>query len=182
MLLPEHHRYDYSPIVERKTYDWPNGKRLAFYVSTNVEVYAFGKGIGDDSCVIGAPQTQRNYGWRDYGNRVGIWRLLDLLDDLKLPAAHNVNSLAYERYPGILDRIRTRHDEIIGHGRTIAEFQNDLWETDEARLIREATETITRHEGRQPEGWLGPGLAESVVTPDLLKEAGYSYLMDWPCD
>ena len=86
-------RYDFVPLVERKDYSWPGGKRLAFVVTTNVEWFAFGAGLGHDPAKTGEPQTHRNYAWRDYGNRIGIWRLLDLFDELKLPAAHNTNTL-----------------------------------------------------------------------------------------
>ena len=92
MKLPQHGRYDYSALPERKDYSWPGAKRLAFCITTNIECFAFGAGLGHDNAKTGEPQTQRNYSWRDYGNRVGIWRLFDLFDQLKLPAAHNINS------------------------------------------------------------------------------------------
>jgi hypothetical protein len=60
-------------------------------------VFAFGKGRGHDNAKHGEPQTQRNYSWRDYGNRIGIWRLFDLADELDMPLAHNANSLLYEQ-------------------------------------------------------------------------------------
>jgi hypothetical protein len=181
-MLPKHNRYEYSPIFERPDYSWPNGKRLAFCVVTNLEVYAYRKGTGWDPAKMGEPQNQRNYAWRDYGNRVGVWRLFDMFDKLGLPAAHNINSLLYDDHPQIFDRIRARGDEIVGHGRTNAERQGDLWEIDEQRLIADVTETIRRNEGRPPKGWMGPAASESNTTPDLLKEAGYSYVMDWPAD
>ena len=131
---------------------------------------------------VPAPQSHRNYAWRDYGNRVGLWHYLDLLDEFGLPGAHNVNSAVLETCPDIVERLRGRGDEFVGHGRTNAEHQDALWEEDEARLIAECTEVVTRLSGQRPEGWLGPGLAESRVTPDLLKEAGYRYVMDWPVD
>jgi peptidoglycan/xylan/chitin deacetylase (PgdA/CDA1 family) len=99
-----------------------------------------------------------------------------------LPGAHNVNSAVLEACPDIVARLKGRGDEFVGHGRTNAERQDTLWEEDEARLIAECTEVVTRLSGRRPEGWLGPGLAESAVTPDLLKEAGYRYAMDWAID
>ncbi|MBI3937364.1 MAG: polysaccharide deacetylase [Betaproteobacteria bacterium] len=181
-MLPLHDRYGYSPIVARPDYSWPDGRRLAFYVVTNIEVFAFRKGIGSDFAFVKAPQTHRDFAWRDYGNRVGVWRIFRMLDALGLPAAHNANSLLYGSCPKIFERIRVRGDEIIGHGRANAEHQrNLLWEHDEACLIREATEAITAQEGRRPEGWLGPG-PESSVSPDLLQEAGYRYLMNWAAD
>ena len=182
-LLPQHNRYDYSPLIERPDYSWPEGKRLAFCITTNVEVFAFGKGRGHDNAKHGEPQTQRNYSWRDYGNRIGIWRLFDLAEELAMPLAHNANSLLYEHAPQIMDRMRARGDEVVAHGRTNSENLHDFrWEADEARLIREVTDTFARHEGKSPRGWMGAGTYENSWTPDLLKEAGYSYLMDWPHD
>ena len=132
--LPHHGRYDYSPITERKDYHWPGGKRLAFCLTTNIECFAFGKGRGHDNAKHGEPQTHRNYSWRDYGNRVGIWRFFDMFDEMKLPAAHNTNSWLYEEAPQIFDAIRRRDDEIVAHGRTNAENLHDFkWEADEAR-------------------------------------------------
>ena len=182
LTLPKQDRYDYSPIGERKDYSWPGGKRLAFCMTTNIEVYAYRRGLGFDAAKKGEPQQQRNYAWRDYGNRVGIWRMFDMFEEFKLPVAHNINSLLYEYHPQITDRIRARGDEVVGHGRTNAEHQHQLWELDEKRLIEDATAQIARHEGRPPKGWMGPGAAESNITPDLLKEAGYTYVMDWPAD
>jgi allantoinase len=78
--------------------------------------------------------------------------------------------------------IRKRDDEVVAHGRTNAENLRGLWPADEERLLREVTETIARHEGAPPEGWMGAGAYETGHTPDLLKELGYRYLMDWPMD
>jgi len=182
LTLPKHNRYDYSPITERKDYSWPEGKRLAVCLVTNVEVYAYRKGQGWDPAKKGEPQQQRNYAWRDYGNRVGIWRFFDMFEHFKVPAAHNINSLLYAYHPQITDKMRARGDEVIGHGRTNAERQGDLWELDEMRLIDDVTKEITAREGKAPKGWMGPAASESNVTIDLLKEAGYKYVMDWPAD
>jgi allantoinase len=186
LLLPTHDRYSYSAIDDRPDYSWPGDKRLAFYIATNIEIFAFLKGIGSDFALkrgpfVQAVQTHRSYAWRDYGNRVGIWRLFKMFDQLALPAAHNVNTWLYQDYPQIFERIRARGDEIIAHGRTNAEHQRVMWEHDEECLIREATELVVKYEGKAPMGWYGGG-PESNATPDLLKEAGYKYLMNWAVD
>lgn len=182
-LIPQQTRYDYVPLTERKDYSWPGGTRLAFCITTNVEVFAFGKGRGHDNAKHGEPQTQRNYSWRDYGNRIGIWRLFDLAEELAMPLAHNANSLLYEHAPQIMERIRERGDEIVAHGRTNSENLHDFrWEQDEARVIAEVTETFARNEGNAPKGWMGAGTYENPWTVDVLQEAGYTYLMDWPHD
>ena len=182
MKLPAHNRYDYIPIHRRPQYDWPGGARLAVTFNNNIEHFAFGAGLGSDSTGAAAAQSQRNYAWRDYGNRVGLWYYFDLLDEFALPGAHNVNSAVLEHCPEIVERLNGRGDEYVGHGRTNSERQDVLWEEDEARLIAECTEVLTRLSGRRPEGWLGPYIAQSGVTLDLLKEAGYRYVMDWAMD
>ena len=99
-MLPHHNRYDYSPIVDRPEWSWPDGKRLAVYIAVNVEHFAFGTGLGHLPVQRHDPPPDvRSFAWRDYGVRVGIWRLFDVLDDLGLPATHLVNSMACEHYP-----------------------------------------------------------------------------------
>ena len=113
MKLPGHGRYDYVPIIKRPVYDWPEGKRLAVFFCNNIEHFAFGAGLGEDISTLGAPQTQRNFGWRDYGLRVGIWRIFDMMDELKLPMCHLLNASVCEEMPQIAARIRQRGDGCI---------------------------------------------------------------------
>jgi len=180
--LDRHDRYDFSPIVERPDFSWPEGKRLAVCVCNNIEIFSFMSGMGSDSAVVTGPQTTRNYAWRDYGNRVGQWYLFDLLDEYGVPAAHNFNSLLFDNCPSIADRMMKRGDEFVGHGRTNAERQADMGEEEERALIVEATEAIKAYTGTAPAGWLSPYLVQTPVTLDLLKEAGYGYVLDWPAD
>jgi allantoinase len=179
----EHHdRYDFSALPDRPLYEWPDGKRLAVCICHNVEWFSYMTGLGSDHTLAGAPQTTRNYAWRDYGNRVGIWYLFDLLDDLGLPASHNVNSAALDNCPQIVARIKARGDEVIGHGVTNSERPDMMDETTERAMIAQTTDSITQHFGEMPKGWLGPYIVQSGATADLLKEAGYTYMMDWPAD
>ncbi len=183
LKLPTHNRYPYSAIEHRPAYHWPSEKRLAFYIALSVEQFAFMSGFGvDPHYGVAGRQTQRNYAWRDYGLRVGVWRLFDSLKSLGLPATVLMNSLACENYPEIVAKIVERGDDICGHGRTNAEFLLDVWEHDEARFIAEATEILTRTFKEHPGGWVGPGGVETRATPDLLVEAGYSYSLGWPVD
>lgn len=180
--LEHHDRYDYQPLPQRADFSWPDGKRLAVCICNNIEIFSFLSGLGSDSASTTAPQTTRNYAWRDYGNRVGQWYLFDLLEEFAFPASHNFNSLLFDHCPQIADRILGRGDEFIGHGRTNAERQDVLDEEDERRLIEEATAGIVSYTGKAPAGWLGPYLTQTRVTLDLLKEAGYDYVLDWPAD
>ena len=182
MDLPGHGRYDYSPIVARRGYSWPGGARLAVYVGLNLEHFAFGEGLGAELAPGGPQPDVLNYAWRDYGNRVGAWRMLELLDALGWPCSVLLNSEIYDHAPQLAAAFRARGDEFVGHGRSNAERQGVLGEAGERALIEEATAAIARHEGKPPAGWLGPWISQSRVTPDLLQEAGYSYLLDWCMD
>ncbi|WP_239479982.1 polysaccharide deacetylase family protein [Actibacterium sp. 188UL27-1] len=174
-----HNRYPYSAITERPDFSWPDGKRLAVYLGINLECFAFGEGLGAELAPGGPQPDVLNYAWRDYGNRVGAWRLLDLFDRLGLPTTALVNSSIYLEAPGLAEAFRARGDEIAGHGRTNAERQGAMSEDDERALIQEATHTLTQQEGSPPKGWLSPWISQSHLTPDLLQEAGYEYLLDW---
>ncbi len=177
-----HGRYDYSPIRGRPRYLWPNGAGLAVYIAINLEHFSFGEGLGAELVPGGAQPDVANYAWRDYGNRVGAWRLIDLLDGLGAPASVLINSDIYAGAPGLAEAFRARGDEFVGHGRTNSEKQGELSEAEEAALIGEATAIIAREEGSPPKGWLGPWISQSRATPDLLAQAGYEYLLDWCMD
>jgi allantoinase len=180
--LATHGRYDYVPIRGRATYDWPNGRRLAVYLALNLEHFAFGEGLGAELAPGGPQPDVLNYAWRDYGNRVGAWRLLELFDELELPVAALLNAAIYDYCPELIAAHRRRGDEIVGHGRSNAERQGTLDEAEESRLIADTTAAIREHEGSAPAGWLGPWISESHATPDLLQAAGYRYLLDWCMD
>lgn len=182
MRINCHHRYDYSPIYQRPQFLWPNGKRLAFYVALNIENFSFGEGLGHTPTSLGPSPDTRNFAWRDYGLRVGIWRIFDLMEELGLPMCHLLNASVCETMPQIPERIALRRDEVVGHGFTNSERQSDMDESTERAMIQDATLTLTRHCGQRPLGWMGPWIAETAMTPELLKEAGYTYIMDWPAD
>lgn len=182
MQLRTHNRYGYVPLRGRADYSWPNGRRLAVYFALNLEHFSYGEGLGAELAPGGPQPDILNFAWRDYGNRVGAWYMLDAFDSLQLPMAALVNSAMYDYAPALVAACRARGDEIVGHGRTNAERQGDLDEGAERALIAEATRRLTEAEARAPEGWLGPWISHSHATPDLLSEAGYRYLLDWCMD
>lgn len=182
MTLPGHGRYDYAAITRRVPVEWPGGKRLAVYFGLNLEHFAFGEGLGAELAPGGPQPDILNYAWRDYGNRVGAWRMLELFDELDLPATVLANSAMYDYAPDLMAAFRARGDEIAGHGRTNSERQSTMTQAEERAMIAEATGTIAEAEGAAPEGWLSPWIAESTVTPDLLAEAGYRYTLNWCMD
>ncbi|WP_043363715.1 polysaccharide deacetylase family protein [Belnapia sp. F-4-1] len=181
-MLPSHGRFDYVPWPGRPRQAWPGGAKLAVYLGINLEHFAFGEGLGAELAPGGPQPDVLNHAWRDYGNRVGAWRLIELLDALGLPATVLLNSAMYDHAPQLVAAHRARGDEIAGHGRTNSERQSVLDEGQERALIAESTAAILAQEGVAPRGWLSPWIAESRVTPDLLAEAGYRYTLNWCMD
>ena len=180
--LPGHNRYDYIPITRRPDYHWPNGARLAVYIGLNLEHFAFGEGLGAELAPGGPQPDVLNYAWRDYGNRVGAWRMLDMFNAMDLPVSVLANSAMYDYAPDLMAAFRARGDEVLGHGRSNSERQSTLSPADEAQMIADSTAMIRAHDGKAPKGWLSPWIAESAVTPDLLQEAGYGYTLNWCMD
>lgn len=181
-MIRSHGRYPYRNINDRPDYSWPDGRRLAVYVAMNIEQFSFGEGKGAAIAPPDQAQSPSVYSWRDYGNRVGLWRLLDLFDDLDIPLEAQMNTAIYEHCPDIPVALRARGHEILGHGISNSADQGGLSEAEERAHIAEVTATITRHEGHAPAGWMSPWLMNTAVTPDLLAEAGYRYFMDWTMD
>jgi hypothetical protein len=105
------------------------------YLGLNLEHFAFGEGLGAELAPGGPQPDVLNYAWRDYGNRVGAWRLLEMLDELRLPATVLLNTAIYDYAPALAAAHRARGDEIAGHGRTNSERQSILPEAEEAALI-----------------------------------------------
>ena len=129
MSTRTHDRYPYSPIPARPVYDWPGGKRLAIYIGLNLEWFSFGEGLGAELAPGGPQPDVLNYAWRDYGNRVGVFRLAELFAELKLPVSLLVNTEMYRHAP---QAVAAFHDaELVGHGRTNSERQGELTESEE---------------------------------------------------
>ncbi len=177
--LKSHGRYAYSAITRRADYTWPEGKRLALYLGFNVEHFDFGEGLGAALGPKSPEPDVLNYSWRDYGNRVGVWRCLELFDALKLPLGALINTALYDDCPEVVEALVKRGDELIGHGHTNSERQGTLSEADERALLEDCRSRIAHESGRPPLGWLSPWISESVLTPDLLVETGYRYTLNW---
>lgn len=177
--VASHGRFGYSAITKRPQYEWPNGARLAVYLGFNIEHFAFGEGMGAKIGPAMPEPDVLNYSWREYGNRVGAWRCLELFDALGLPTATILNTALYEHCPELVAAFVARGDELVGHGHTNAARQGDYDEATERALLAGCRERIAQRSGRAPDGWLSPWISESRVTPDLLAETGYRYTLNW---
>jgi allantoinase len=177
--LKGHGRYAYSAITRRRDYNWPGKKRLAVYIGFNVEHFDFGAGLGAALGPKNPEPDVLNFSWRDYGNRVGVWRCLELFDELKLRVGALINTALYEYCPEVVEAHVKRGDELIGHGHTNSDRQSDLSEEKERELLAYCRDRIRKESKVGPRGWLSPWISESFVTPDLLQETGYRYTLNW---
>lgn len=178
----ENMRYEYSPVIARRTIQWPNKARVAVWVIPNIEHFELDAPVADISEISRASPDVPNYSRRDYGNRVGVWRIMETLDSYDIRATAAINSAACEHYPIIVSEGKKRGWEFMGHGISNSKRLAGLSEEEERKLIRSALQAITQAVGKQPEGWLSPGLIETANTPDILAEQGIRYLCDWCCD
>ena len=172
--------YDYSPITERPPLRWPDGKRVAFYVGLNIEHFRLDlPATSQVPVTAGLVPDPINYGWRDYGVRVGIWRCIDLLDRVGMRASVNLNSEVCLQYPQIIRAGVERDWAWIGHGQTNSILQAGMERDAERAFLEEMHATVAEATGKSPKGWLGPALTETFATPELLRDLGYTYLLDW---
>ena len=123
-----------------------------------------------------------NYGWRDYGPRVGIWRLAEILDSVGMRASGIVNAEVCSRYPEIIAAGRERGWAWVGHGVDNSTWQVGFERDAERDYIAGIADTLEQATGQRPQGWLGPALTATMNTNDLLAELGFAYSLDWAND
>lgn len=177
----ENSRYDYSPIIRRKDLKWPNGARIALLVCPNIEFFHI------DKVIPGAPNSYlpdvTGYALRDYGSRVGVFRMMEVLDKHGIRASVLLNADVCKHHPAIIEEGKKRSWEWLGHGVTNNLRVTNYPPEEERAVIRQVKETIAAAVGKSPRGWLGPGGGdETFNTPDHLAAEGFDYLCDWGCD
>ena len=177
-------RVDYSPIIERPPIRWPNGARVALWIAPNVEHYEY---LPDHDGVRTAwprmpiPDVQQ-YSYRDYGNRVGFWRMTDVLDKHNIRCCVSLNLAVLEHFPEIGQAMIDRNYDFMSHGIYNTRYLNTLSEEEEREFYRDNIDTLRRHTGKQLKGMLGPAVSGTDRTPDLMAEAGLIYHTDWVHD
>jgi peptidoglycan/xylan/chitin deacetylase (PgdA/CDA1 family) len=179
----EHDRFSYSPIVDRPPLRWPNGARVAVWVIPNIEHFLFDRpSTSITHATIGLVPDVLNYSWRDYGVRVGIWRMMEVMEKHGFRGTVALNSEVCRHYPRIIEAGRELDWEWMGHGVTNSELIGDQSEDDERALIQRVVTAIAESTGERPRGWLSPALSESHRTLDLLAENGIEYVGNWVND
>ncbi len=179
--------FEYVPIHRRPKLQWPGGARVALWVNPNIEFF------GLDDVMPGTVNERvpreharvpnvRNWSLRDYGNRVGVWRIMETLTRYGIRASAALNSELCIHHPEIIEEASRLGWELMGHGQTNALRLNEMSPEQEREAIFEALDRIEAACGTRPVGWLGPGLAETWNTLEYLSQAGIRYVCDWAND
>jgi len=186
----DHEHYDWSPLITRGVLRWPDNARVAMCVLVNLEHVEWQPPPGSVQ-VVGAvggvavrpyPDYTR-LSHREYGHRVGIFRILDVLEKHGLKATVAMDALTAEHYPYLVRHCLQRGCEIIGHGISASRMiSSQMSEQEERDYIHASIAALSRATGHTPVGWFGPEYGESARTPPLLAQAGIRYVCDWTND
>lgn len=179
----DHDRYDWSMLARRKPIQWPDGKRLALWINVALQYFPLnqsGKPFPPPGGMTTAYPDLRHYTLREYGNRVGIFRLLKAFQKTGVVPSFAINARLAERYPYLLQRIRETGYEILCHGWDMdTPHHGEMDESEEKEIISRSLNLLRDQTGQAIQGWLSPSKSQSQVTPDLLVEAGVHYMCDW---
>ena len=177
-------RYEDSFITERKPFRWPGNNTLAVWFAPNVEVWQYDQatGVGITPNPTNHVPDVFNYAWREYGMRVGLWRIADVFDEAGVKATVALNSQVCDVHPKAVEEMKKRGWEFMGHGTTNSTNLAALNPEQERDTIRGILKTIEQAGGKRPRGWLGSGLIETYDTLDILAEEGVIYCGDWNND
>lgn len=182
--------YDYVPISQRGPLHWPENKTVALIFTFNLETwdltkdsdkpyYAGGPAILPDALPANTPDYP-NYCWREYGQRVGIWRLFELFDSLDIAASCTTNAVTFERRHAMVDACLQRGWELLAHnyeqGELLTNFAHDR--NAERDVIRRSIEVYEKFTGRRPKGWLSSSLRGTLNTCSILADEGFKFYCD----
>lgn len=171
--------FRYVPITQRPKLTWPGNARVALWVIPNIEFFALSEKI---PLITDRVPDVMAYSVRDYGARVGIWRIMDVLSRFGIRATVALNSEVCDEYPQIVDEAVRLKWEFMGHNESNSRRLNTIPPEEERRVILDTLARIERATGKRPAGWLSSGLQETWNTLDYLAEAGVRYVADWTND
>jgi peptidoglycan/xylan/chitin deacetylase (PgdA/CDA1 family) len=182
--------YDFVPFPDRKPLKWPNGKRMAVIITTNLEywdktkdtdqvIYPGGPGIVGGT-LAGRIYDNPNWTWREYGHRVGVWRMFDLFEAAGIPTSCTINAMMALERRAVVDHAVAAGYEIVAHNyeqsELLTDFQDD--EAAERKIIRNTLDVYKKVVGRDAKGWLSSSLRSTPSTIDIVAEEGLLFFCD----
>ena len=178
-MLRSLERYDYLPFIDRPKIRWPDGARVAFWVAPNIEFYEMDPPGGQGRPLWSRPHPDvLNYSLRDYGNRAGVWRVIEALEHFGVRASVSLNAAMCDHMPDIIDECVRLNWELFSHGVYNTRLITEMSEDEVRAVIGDSVETIKRHSGKDVAGWLAPAISSTETFFDLLPEFGIRYTVD----
>ncbi len=174
--------YAWSPIIRRPKFSFPNGARVAVWIIPNIEFFSMSDMIPISAGGGGKVPDVPGYTIRDYGNRIGVFRMMEAMDRYGARGTVALNSDLCKQHPEIIEECLKRDWEFMGHNETNTKRLNEAAPGEDGEIVRRAIETIARETGQKPRGWLGSGLQETWGTLDHLIDNGLEYVADWMFD
>ncbi|MBT3536509.1 MAG: polysaccharide deacetylase family protein, partial [Rhodospirillaceae bacterium] len=181
----DHDRYTWSQLHERPAVTWPNGARIALWVVTQLQWFPMDMkpAVPVPAGMVRPYPDYWDYTLRDYGNRIGVYRIFKVLDKLGIRSSVAMNSALAEMYPYLVEQVNQRNWELIANGLDMGHpHHGDMDEGEETALIKGVLESLRGLSGQKVRGWLSPIRSESMNTPDLVAANGIDYLCDWAND
>lgn len=177
-MLTDPGRYDYLPLIDRPKITWPNGARLAFWVAPNIEFYELDPPKGPVPVWPRPAPDILHYAQRDYGNRAGVWRMMEVMERFGVRGSVSLNAAVCDHIPDIIDACTRLGWELFSHGIYNTRLIYGMDEDQVRAVIRDSIETIRTCSGQQVRGWLAPALSSTETFLDLLPEFGIQYAID----
>lgn len=182
----DHAHYAYSALPKRPPLKWPGNAPLAVTAYVFFEYYAMDRSPGivyDSRYNSRSAPDVLHHSWFEYGNRVGIFRILDALKQHGMKITVPANAIAAERNPRVVRELLDRGAEFVAHGLTASQMQHSkMSEAEEARFIEASAKRLEAVTGIRPRGWMSQDFGNSIRTPKLVAEAGFDYVADWSND
>jgi peptidoglycan/xylan/chitin deacetylase (PgdA/CDA1 family) len=170
----------HAPLPFRPKLTWPGGARLAVWVCPNIEHYEFLPALRRERDAW--PRTPHpdvlSYSLKDYGNRAGVWRMMEVMDAYGIRGSVSFSMAVGAMFPEVLDAMLARDWDVFSHGLFNTRYHWGLSEAEERAEIAASVEEWRRLSGKRLRGWFSPAASNTLRTPDLVAEAGIDYLCD----
>ena len=171
--------YDYLPYNNRPRIEWPGGARVAFWVAPNVEFYELNPPKNPARAAWARPAPDvLNYSYRDYGNRVGFWRMLEAMQRCNMRGSVSLNVAMCQHHPEVIQACADNGWEFYSHGTYNTRYLMGMTEAQERAVIQDSIDTVRQYTGQKLDGWLAPALTYTERTLDLVAEMGLTYVCD----
>jgi peptidoglycan/xylan/chitin deacetylase (PgdA/CDA1 family) len=174
--------FPYSPIIDRPKKRWPNGARIAVWVIPNIEFFALNEQIPAAAGGGGQVPDVSTWSSRDYGNRIGIYRMMEVMKRHGVRGTVALNSELTVEHPRIMEECAKLHWELMGHNESNTRRLNSVSDAEASLIVKRTVQTIHQNTGQKVKGWLSSGLAETWNSLDDLVDNGVEYVADWVND